>query len=46
VKGTGLVMMREEGQSQIPERIRELLPPKSLETLTRAACVQPTPAAR
>lgn len=46
VKGTGLVVAREEGQSLIPERIRELLPPKSLETLTRAACAQPTPAAR
>jgi hypothetical protein len=46
VKGTGLVTVREEGPSQIPERIRELLPPRSLETLTRAACAQPTPAAR
>jgi hypothetical protein len=46
VKGTGLVVVREEGQSQVPERMRELLPPRSLESLTRAACSQPTPAMR
>lgn len=46
VKGTGLVVVREEGQSQVPERMRELLPAKSLESLTRAACAQPTPATR
>jgi hypothetical protein len=46
VKGTGLVTVREEGQAQIPDRIRELLPAKGLEALTRAACTQPTPASR
>jgi len=46
VKGTGLVVAREEGRSQIPDRVRELLPPKSLQKLTRAACTQPTPATR
>lgn len=46
VKGTGLVMVREEAPSQVPDRIRELLPAKSLESLTRAACAQPTPAVR
>jgi hypothetical protein len=45
-KGTGAVVAREPGQAQVPERIRQLLPPRSLETLTRAACAQPTPAAR
>lgn len=46
VRGTGLVTVREDGPSQVPDRILELLPSRSLETLTRAACAQPTPAAR
>jgi hypothetical protein len=46
VKGTGAVVAREPGQAQVPDRIRQLLPPGSLETLTRAACSQPTPATR
>ncbi|MDP3762284.1 MAG: hypothetical protein Q8R01_17405 [Ramlibacter sp.] len=45
-RGTGLVTVREEGASQVPDRMRELLPARSLETLTRAACSQPTPASR
>lgn len=46
VRGTGLVTAREEGFSQVPQRLLKLLPPKSLETLTRAACMRPSPAAR
>jgi hypothetical protein len=47
VKGLGLVVVREAGQfPAIPERTRDLLPPRSLETLIRAACSRPTPAVR
>jgi len=47
VRGQGLVMVREDGTSAaVPDRIRDLLPAKSLEVLTRAACSRPTPAVR
>lgn len=45
VRGTGLVAAREEGHAQVPQRLLELLPPKRLEKLTRAACTQPMSAA-
>jgi hypothetical protein len=44
-KGQGPVIAREDGAAPaVPDRIRDLLPPKSLEVLTRAACSRPTPA--
>jgi len=47
VRGQGLVTVREDGTlAPIPERTGSLLPPRSLELLTRAACSRPTPAVR
>ena len=47
VKGQGLVTVREDGHSpHVPDRTRELLPAKSLEVLTRAACSRPTSAVK
>lgn len=44
--GRGAPVVREERQSPVPDATRDLLPPRSLEQLTRAACMQPTPATR
>lgn len=44
--GRGTPVAREERPSPVPDATRELLPSRSLEQLTRAACTQPTPASR
>jgi hypothetical protein len=42
VEGRGSVVVREQAPSNVPENMREVLPAKSLEQMTRAACSQPT----
>lgn len=44
--GRGAPVAREEREASVPDATRALLPRRSLEQLTRAACTQPTPATR
>jgi hypothetical protein len=41
-EGRGPVTVREQAPSNVPENMRDVLPAKSLEQMTRAACSQPT----
>jgi hypothetical protein len=45
-KGRGAVTTREDGRLATSEAAAELLPPRNLELLIRAACARPTPAVR
>lgn len=42
VEGRGAATAREQAPSNVPETMRDVLPAKSLEQMTRAACSQPT----